>query len=1132
MLQILTLIGSRMIKKFILVAFLSFSIYAQNAQIHHEINAIINPSESFIEVVDIITIPEAQLTDGLEFKLHHALEVAPNKMITKFAGTVDAEDIGMDKDDVGSENALKLNVYQIKIPQDHKGELKLTVKYKGKIDSPVEQSEENYARGFSESPGIIWEKGVYLAGSTYWVPHFNDELITFNLTTMAPIDWKTVTVGERILDENKGNIHIDKWESLTPQEEVFLIAAAFNEYSYPMGAVTAYAFLRTPDEGLANKYLETTAQYMEMYRKLVGPFPYTKFALIENFWETGYGMPSFTLLGEKIIRFPFILHSSYPHELLHNWWGNSVYVDFETGNWCEGLTAYMADHLIKEQRGQADEYRRATLQKYTNYVTPQTDFPLNKFLSRHDAPSESVGYGKSSMFFHMFRQKVGDDLFVRGFQKFNRNNKFKRASFDDIRIAFEEVAEQDLKWFFEQWIDRTGAPEIVLENVLVNSVRDINNVSFTLKQIQDDDVFYLDVPVIIITNNGTHTEIVEMNEKEALYNISIKDKPLKLLIDPQFDLFRKLDPRESPPTFTKAYGAEQTLIILPNAVSKDYHLYKDFSDLWIKGNEDKFTVKSQDNIDQLPTGKAIMLLGLDNKFASVVNNAIKEYGSELLKDGVRYGQREISSKDNSFFISIVNPNNMKAVITLLSIGNKDAVAGLNRKLPHYGKYSYLAFSGSEPTNIDKGQWSVNNSPLVKNIDPSANDIEAKPETRKALATLAPVFSADRMMETINYLASDELKGRGIGTPEIDDAANYIAEKFEEYVLQPGSDDGTYYQEWTQDVLEKKNVKLKNVIGLIPGTNPDLSEAVVISAHYDHLGFGWPDVKKGNDGKIHNGADDNASGIAVILELAKTLGKTHKPGRTIIFIAFTAEEAGLVGSRYFAKNYKKYPISEILANLNIDTVGRLFGNKLMVLNSNSAREWKFIFMGTDFTTGVGSDLITQDLDASDQTAFIEKGVPGVQLFYSGIDSDYHKPEDDADKIDADGLVKIATVAREILEYLAEREELLAFTGKANSAKPTMPKMDKKSSERKAAAGLMPDFVFSGAGVKIAAVSDDSPADKADLMKGDVIIAFDGKPVKNLKDYSNYLKEHQPGDTVTFTIDRNGEKKEINITLSER
>ena len=662
-----------MVTRILLFVLLSFSVYAQNAVIHHDISATIKPSDSFIAVTDVIIISETQLEDGLEFKLHHALEIAPNKMITKLDKTVDAEDIGMDKDDVVSENALKLNVYKVNIPSGHKSELKLTLKYKGKIDSPVKQSDENYARGFSESPGIIWEKGVYLAGSTYWIPYFNNELVSFNLTTTAPIDWKTVTIGKRTLDEKKDSTHIDKWESPTPQEEIFLIAAPFNEYSFAMGAVTAYAFLRTPDEGIANKYLETTAQYMEMYRKLVGPFPYTKFALVENFWETGYGMPSFTLLGEKIIRFPFILHSSYPHELLHNWWGNSVYVDFETGNWCEGLTAYLADHLIKEQRGQADEYRRGILQKYTNYVTPENDFPLNRFRSRHDSPSEAIGYGKTSMVFHMLRRKVGDEQFIKGIQVFNRNNKFKRTSFDDIRVAFEDVTNEDIKWFFKQWIDRIGAPEVVLDNVKVKRVKDFNNVTFTLEQIQDNDVFYLDVPVTIVTEDGKHSEIVEMNEKKARYSIFVKEKPLNLMIDPQFDLFRKLDPRESPPTFTKAYGAEQTLIVLPPEDSKDYYFYRDFSNLWIEGQEDKFTIETQDNVDKLPTGKAIMLLGLDNKFAPLVNNAIKEYGSELLKDGVRYGKRELLYDDNSFFISLVNPNDLRAVITFLSIGNKDAV---------------------------------------------------------------------------------------------------------------------------------------------------------------------------------------------------------------------------------------------------------------------------------------------------------------------------------------------------------------------------------------------------------------------------------------------------------------------------
>jgi len=419
--------------------------------------------------------------------------------------------------------------------------------------------------------------------------------------------------------------------------------------------------------------------------------------------------------------------------------------------------------------------------------------------------------------------------------------------------------------------------------------------------------------------------------------------------------------------------------------------------------------------------------------------------------------------------------------------------------------------------------------MFKDIASADNNIEVKLETRKALASLEPVFSAERMMETVKFLASEDLKGRGIGTPELDIAADYIAKKFEEYGLLPGSDDGTYFQSWKQDVLDKKNISLKNIFGIIPGTNPDLSEAVVISAHYDHLGLGWPDVKKGNEGKIHYGADDNASGVSVLLELAKSLGKSFKPARTIIFVAFTAEEAGLIGSRYFVTNYKKYPARKIFAILNLDTVGRLFGNKLMVLNTNTAREWKFIFMGANFTTGVPTELVTQDLDASDQTAFIEKGIPGVQLFYTGIKSDYHSPEDIADKIDVDGLIKTAAISREVLEYLADRTEPMPFTGTQGETNSTTKK---NSGERNASTGAMPDFTFNGEGVKIADVADNSPAANAGLQKGDVIIGFDDKPVKNLTEYSNYLKQHKPGDKVKLTIIRNNTKQDVSITLSER
>ncbi len=263
--------------------------------------------------------------------------------------------------------------------------------------------------------------------------------------------WSSVSQGARKQNEDRDGKHYDQWSAPTPTEEIYVIGAEFTQYELPIGNVTAMAYLRTPDDAMANKYLTTTAQYMEMYRQMLGPYPYTKFALVENFWETGYGMPSFTLLGSQIIRFPFILHSSYPHELLHNWWGNSVYIDFDTGNWAEGLTAYMADHLVAEQRGTGAEYRRSTLQRYTSYVDASTDFPLRDFVGRTDGPTEAVGYGKTSMVFDMLREQVGDENFVRSFQRFYRNNKYAVGTWDDIRTAFEDTTDKDLKPFFEQW---------------------------------------------------------------------------------------------------------------------------------------------------------------------------------------------------------------------------------------------------------------------------------------------------------------------------------------------------------------------------------------------------------------------------------------------------------------------------------------------------------------------------------------------------------------------------------------------------------------------------------------------------------------------------------------------------------
>ncbi len=329
---------------------------------------------------------------------------------------------------------------------------RFTLRYSGVIDHPLEAAGAEQARGFQDSPGLITSDGVVLSGNTNWYPDFGTGLMTFDLEVALPENWDAVSQGERTLHELKKKKTTVRWQSSEPQEEIYLVAAKFIEYDKPAGPAEAMAFLRTPDPGLAGKYLDATASYLALYDKLIGPYPYKKFALVENFWETGFGMPSFTLLGPKIIRLPFIINTSYPHEILHNWWGNSVFPEYEKGNWSEGLTAYLADHLMKEQQGGGAEYRLNTLQKYADYVLGNRDFPLTQFRSRHSSSSEAIGYGKSLMFFHMLRLELGDDVFKQGIRGFYTNYRFRSAGFDDLRTSFEAASGKDLAQEFEQWV--------------------------------------------------------------------------------------------------------------------------------------------------------------------------------------------------------------------------------------------------------------------------------------------------------------------------------------------------------------------------------------------------------------------------------------------------------------------------------------------------------------------------------------------------------------------------------------------------------------------------------------------------------------------------------------------------------
>lgn len=1108
------------------------------AQVHHDLTVVIRPGAHALEVVDRVSFPQgisglSTEDGGLGFRLHGDLRVE-----------VEGDDLVLEEapSDVPRSAGVPLEAYVVRRREGSWPEHPVvTLRYAGFVHQPPKSEGEEYARSFARTPGTIGEEGVVLTRATWWVPYFGEDLLDFELTVELPEGWESVSQGRRT---ESG------WVCEHPMEEVYLIANRYHVFERAAGNVSALAYLLEPDATLAGKYLEATAQYVEMYRNLIGPYAFSKFALVENFWETGYGMPSFTLLGPRVIRMPFILHSSYPHEILHNWWGNSVYVDWQSGNWCEGLTAYLADHLIREGQGRGVQYRFDTLKKYRNYVRGTRGFPLTQFRSRHSGATEAIGYGKALMVFHMLRRRLGEAGFTRAIQSFYRQHRWTQASWADVETVFSQVAGEDLGAFFEQWVTRTGAPALAMAVEQGEGGRR----TVRVRQTQEGEAYDLTVPVALTLKDrrdavvhsihvGQDDHMGQEGAEGQGGTLDLPEDVVRIDLDPQFDVFRRLDLAETPPTLSELFGADAVTLILPEAGTDPLaSAWKTFAATWARGGGGQVEVVTEEAIQELPADRAVWVLGARNRWQAALKPALAGWAAGVEGERVDFGETRVPRAGHSFVFTARHPANEELALGWVATETEGAIPGLARKLPHYGRYSYLAFTGNAPDNVAKGQWPATASPLVvvlsKTEDGSAPPRGALP-AREPLARLAPVFDAERLMGHVRVLAAETMRGRGAGDPELAQAARYIAQAFAAAGLKPGGDDGTWFQTFTEPGgPDGEPVTLENVVAVLPGTKDEWAQqSVVVGAHYDHLGRGWPDVRSGNEGKIHNGADDNASGVAVLLELAKILGAELKPERSIVFVAFSGEEWGRKGSKHYVREMRKWPATEAIGMVNLDTVGRLEGKKLMVLGSGTATEWRHIAMGVGYTTGVESNCVAEDPQGSDQVSFHEVGVPAVQLF-SGAHADYHRPTDDVEKIDADGLVKVAIFTRETVVYLSQRPEPL--TAKLGNGKPGKgtpgtggaPTGKPPSAGRRVSLGTVPAFDHTGPGAKVSSVLEGSAAESAGIRADDVLLAIDGEILKGLRHYSEVLKRHAPGDVIKIRLRRGDEELEVEATLGAR
>jgi hypothetical protein len=934
---------------------------------------------------------------------------------------------------------------------------------------------------------------------------------------------------------------------------------------------------------------------------------------------------------------------------------------------------------------------------FGNYVTEGKDFPLSEFRERHNASSQSVGYGKSLMVFHMLRKSIGDSLFWVALRDFYRDARFTIASWKDVEAAFSDACGEDLSWYFDQWVTSTGMPEVRLGRA--DYVRSDSGYAVTFTMQQSSPPFVLDLPFRIETTFGTQNGSVTMRGLDSTHVVKTTGEPLSLAVDPDYDVFRRLFVEEMPMTLGALFGEDSIAVVIGSHQSDaDKAEMLKVARAWrLPGDA---IIHEEEFDEAVIAGKSLWLLGrgrVADRLLSLVRDKVGFEDGTVTIEGAGS-----AITANTMLFATRNPDDGTTGVGFVISEDTESLGSLAPRIPHYGRYSYVGFAGTKP--VVKGVWREERSPLFVDLSAAAAgqavsaDLAATGDlatTRDAPAIRNPIATADlaaTLQSHVAYLASDSLEGRLVGTRGIEEAAAYIASQFEEMGLGPAFE-GSYYQDfkiqlgmdlealpvvsiggndlsypadfavlpisgsgstrermalssadavgavgrsvafylvdkdiadqrwtmtgrdglldWMEGVSEAAHgsgaqavvfvsgspdrpeaalhwfplsrtyrpldlpvleityaaverslaahgleledmvgvmsqegftvvppsgahlectievsaapgsVEVRNVGAVLPGMG---GQYAVIGAHYDHLGYG--DIASSSPWRreVHNGADDNASGVAALIEIARQMVSRGKPLRSVVFLAFTAEELGALGSGYYCK-HPPYPIDSTVTMINLDTVGRLEDDPLIVFGAKSAEE----FSGLLAEACRGHDLEMVEKKEiygfSDQNPFYARGMPALHLF-TGAHDDYHSPDDDWDKIDFRGFASITSFAVDLAALLVSDSQGLTPVIELEKPETAM------SRGRGAHLGIIPDFAHSGTGVGIKGTVPGSPAEEAGLVDGDVLVGIDNEPIADLRGLMGLLAGKGPGDDIEIQVMRGSSVVTLRATLSVR
>ena len=657
-----------------------------NTILEHKLNLKINPAEKSLNGYDEITLSK-NISQKDTIYILSALKI---KKIS-----AENQTIKYNIDDSNKE-------YRAIIFPENIATNKIKIEYGGILYFPLKG--RNLNETHDGTMGIISDKegeGIYLPGAN-WYPFIGDELADYDITVSCPSEFQLLTSGkESSYQKDKKTIY--NWKSELSVDHIYLVGNKFETKSRIVNGVELRTYLLKDDAKFADAYLDGVEKYLTDYSKLFGDYPFSSFSVVENFFASGFGMANFTLLAKEIVKMPFVTLSPgvIAHEFCHNWWGNSVYVDYQNGNWCEAITVFSSNYyqnILKGNIDKASDWRKQSILE-NNLLPKEKRFPLKDFIYQHNDDEAVIGYQKGAMLFVYLFQIMGEESFFETIKEFYAINKGKVADWNDVKFVFAKHFPSDqnlsVEDIFDYWLNSEELPHIRFDEITFED-------GILTYSLVNETSIPIQIPIRITFENGTISEnVLVLKQGKTQKSLSVNSKPTKIEIDPNSYVLKTISEQSMPYNLNRTLNGKP-LVILPESGELVSRLQMVVSMFSRSGYDIQMKSANEVTEEDLINNSLFILGEYDNnsllqKFKFPDNISVKKSILEI--EG-----NIVESKKGSMIASFESPYNSDKSVSIYTWNSKDAITSF-RKMFHYLNESYQTFDLDIKENgaINSGQ---------------------------------------------------------------------------------------------------------------------------------------------------------------------------------------------------------------------------------------------------------------------------------------------------------------------------------------------------------------------------------------------------------------------------------------------